>query len=216
MSLTYNPKIFDVADEQSARRIILTTEGGVGTDERWAKETPYLADLICEQLALQPGQVVLDYGCGIGRMAKALIERVGCHVLGVDISTDMRGLAPGHVSSALFSVVSRRMFEGLVAKGLRVDAAISVWVLQHCLTPSEDIALIRSGLGASGKVLVINNNGRAVPTVEQSWADDRLDIRQCLAAQFVEQETGQLEARHVGQLIAQHAFWATYSQHPTP
>lgn len=210
MALTYNPKIFDVADEQAARRIILTTEGGVGTDLRWENETPYLAELISQKLQLQGGQLVLDYGCGIGRMAKALIERTGCQVLGVDISTDMRGLAPAYVASALFSVVSRRMFEVLVAKGLRVDAAISIWVLQHCLAPAEDIGLMRSSLGDQGRVMVVNNNGRAVPTVEKSWANDSLDIRQCLSAQLAEGEAGQLDASRVGDLVAQHAFWATY------
>jgi hypothetical protein len=44
--LTYSRAAFDVPDEAAARRIILTPEFGQDTDERWERETPYLAQLI--------------------------------------------------------------------------------------------------------------------------------------------------------------------------
>ncbi|MDB5477335.1 MAG: hypothetical protein JWP49_2846 [Phenylobacterium sp.] len=44
--LTYNPQFFDAADLDAARRIILTREGDLDTAERWARETPYLSELI--------------------------------------------------------------------------------------------------------------------------------------------------------------------------
>jgi trans-aconitate methyltransferase len=39
-------------------------------------------------LALQPGERILDLGCGNGTLTKVLAES-GCSVLGVDAGTDM-------------------------------------------------------------------------------------------------------------------------------
>jgi len=61
---TYTPEIFDVRDIDEARRIILTAESGTTTDERWTKETPWLADRILEHFPLTERHVVIDFGCG--------------------------------------------------------------------------------------------------------------------------------------------------------
>src|SRR5262249_36782985 len=92
--LRYRPEIFDAADMQRAKQIILTTEGpGADTETRWAIETPYLMQLLREKLELQSDMVVLDYGCGVGRLAKTIINAVNCRVIGIDISERMRRLA---------------------------------------------------------------------------------------------------------------------------
>jgi SAM-dependent methyltransferase len=98
---SYNAGIFDVADLDGARRIILTPEGGQTTDQRWNCETPYLTGLIADNLKLTAGSVVVDYGCGVGRLAKELISRHGCRVIGVDISANMRALADRYVGSGV-------------------------------------------------------------------------------------------------------------------
>jgi cyclopropane fatty-acyl-phospholipid synthase-like methyltransferase len=91
MTAEYFPAVFDVADMQRAKEIILTQEGpGADTETRWAEETPYVLELIREAFELQSEMVVLDYGCGIGRMARAMIEATGCSVIGVD-TRDRRG-----------------------------------------------------------------------------------------------------------------------------
>lgn len=43
-------------------------------------------DLICRKLRLQPGQRILDIGCGWGSFAKFAAERYGAHVVGITIS----------------------------------------------------------------------------------------------------------------------------------
>src|SRR6185437_9385308 len=58
-----------------------------GSQEAWAHE---LLDL----LDLQPGDVVLDIGCGDGRTTLAIAKRVPQgHVVGVDLSAEMVGHA---------------------------------------------------------------------------------------------------------------------------
>jgi SAM-dependent methyltransferase len=210
MSLTYNPAIFEPTDLASAREIILTSEGDSTSDDRWKRETPYLAELLGSALDLRAGQLVVDYGCGVGRLSKALIERYDCVVLGVDSSAAMRGLATAYVASSAFSIVSRRTFDAMARSGLKADAAICVWVLQHCIDPAEDIGLVRQGLKAGAALAVVNNLGRAVPAVERRWADDDVDVRALLAAEFDAVSKRELDPGVVGDKIAARTFWGVY------
>lgn len=211
-TLTYNPDVFAVPDMDAAKRIILTREKDIDTEARWARETPYLTTLLGEQLGLRSGMLVLDYGCGIGRLSKAIIEQFGCTVLGVDISQEMRGLAPSYVASPAFSVVSRGVYQTMANAGLRVDAAIAVWVLQHCSKPKSDIEVIRAGLRDNGKFTVVNNFCRAVPTVEENWVDDGQDVRSIIQDYFVCEYSGALDGSAVSDHVAAHTYWATYSK----
>ena len=102
----YRPQVFDVPDVGAAKGMILTPEPGTTTAERWELETPYLVAAIGRELGLDAEYCVLDFGCGIGRIAKGLIERYGCRVMGVDISERMRALAPEYVGSARFAAWS--------------------------------------------------------------------------------------------------------------
>jgi SAM-dependent methyltransferase len=128
----YRPDVFDVASEAHARQIILTPERGTTTDERWQKETPFLVEDISKHLSLTANTCLLDYGCGIGRLAKPLIEKHDCRVVGVDVSPSMRLLAPGHVLSDRFLIWSPEVLDQMIAKGFRADAAIT----STCAPPS--------------------------------------------------------------------------------
>lgn len=209
---TYSSRIFETADLVEAKNIILTPSGNRGTEARWEIETPYLADLLGNALRLQSGQLVVDYGCGVGRLSKALIERFGCIVLGVDISQSMRGLAPAYVDNPAFSVVSRMMLQSMVQCGLRIDAAISVWVFQHCLNPSEDIALVRQALKEGGRMGVVNMLARAVPTEANGWVNDGTDVAGLLGSLLTSVEAGQLAPKSVGETTAEHTFWGIYER----
>lgn len=209
-SLTYSRAVFEVPDEAAARRIILTPEGDQDTEARWNLETPYLARLIGERFQPSTSTLLIDYGCGIGRMSKALIERFGCRVLGVDISERMRALAPGYVNSQHFSVVSPQMLFSMAKRGLKADAAIAVWVLQHCHRPQDDIELLRLSLRPQADLLVVNVTGRAVPTAEQGWANDGFDIEPELAGKFLPEARGTLDPSVVPAEVASVAFWAAY------
>jgi len=212
MTPTYNPAVFNVHDIQSAMRIILTPEG-VPTEQRWRVETPYLADLIARHIAITSETTLIDYGCGIGRMAKELIARHGCRVIGIDISPSMRALAIMYVQSDRFLPCPPGMFDRLVDAGLRCDAAISVWVLQHCRDPGDDIARIKRALKPGAGVFIVNNDHRAVPTVEQGWANDGIDIRAMLGAQFVPEASGRPVREQTSDSIAELTFWASF-RHP--
>jgi hypothetical protein len=71
--ITPDLAFFDRATLRDAMSVILTAQDST-TEHRWATETPYLTDLISRTARLSADSLVLDYGCGVGRMAKALIE----------------------------------------------------------------------------------------------------------------------------------------------
>jgi SAM-dependent methyltransferase len=211
LELTYNPAVFDVADIPAAKRIILTPEG-VPTEQRWRVETPYVADLIAKCLALTSHTLLVDYGCGIGRISKELIARHGCRIIGIDISASMRALAVNYVQSERFFTCPPQMLDVLIDRGLTVDAAISIWVLQHCVFPSEDVSRLKRVLKAGGGLFILNNDDRAVPTVERGWVSDGLDIKALLSQEFVLQGEGRPVREQTSASIAELTYWASFQK----
>lgn len=133
---------------------------------------------------------VLDYGCGIGRVAKGLIEAFGCRVVGVDFSPSMRLLAPEYVLSERFTVWSLETLEKMTAKGFRADAAISLWVIQHVLYPADVIQRIERALRPGGLLYALNST-RCVPT-DRGWVNDGFDVFTALRTAFHEEVSGPL------------------------
>jgi SAM-dependent methyltransferase len=217
----YYPEVFDAKSIDAAKNIILTNEGeGADTETRWTLETPYMAELILEQLKLTEHSVVIDYGCGIGRIAKALIEQTNCLVVGVDISPEMRAMSLEYVSSDRFIAISPTQLDFLVAAGLRADSAIGVWVLQHCFSPAEEVARIKRALAASGKLLVVNMHVRAVPAVVEGladdqpkflWANDAVDVAALLRAEFSVLSLGEPDKSRVPNVADVGAYWMCLS-----
>jgi cyclopropane fatty-acyl-phospholipid synthase-like methyltransferase len=195
---TYSSAIFNVGNMDQAKRIILTPEEAT-TEQRWERETPYLLSLIEQSIPLNENSFVLDYGCGIGRMSKALIDRFGCSVVGVDISKSMRSLAREYVGSDRFVVYAPEDLE----TNHRFDAAIAIWVLQHCFDPANDIARIKSALRPYGQMFVVNDHHRIVPCREAAWVNDGKDI-----ADMLDVVSNKLDPSIVGKRVADASYWA--------
>ena len=182
MKLIYRPDIFDAHNEFDAKKIILTPKGST-SKQRWKRETPFLVDDICSFAALDEHSLVLDFGCGIGRVSKALIRRTGCGVLGFDIRQSMRELAVKYVASRRFSATGRILLANLIERGVKVDLCVAVWVLQHCPKVEEELALINSVLKDDGFLYVLNYKQAAIPT-NIGWVNDGSDIRSILESRF--------------------------------
>lgn len=209
---TYDPNIFAVNDIPAAMKIILTAEGGMTTEERWRVETPYVADLIGRSMKIHTNSIILDYGCGIGRLAKELIARYGCRVLGIDISPTMRALSVLYVQSDRFLACAPDMLDGFLEKKIVCDAAISAWVLQHCFNPNIDVARIHQSLKTGARFFVLNNLHRVVPTRESRWADDGIDVKSLLKYHFAILEEGQLPPTKFPAQLVTHTFWANFER----
>lgn len=213
MSLTagaYSSKVFDVTNLQQAKNIILTPEVGMSTDQRWETETGYFADLILEQVPLSQESVIMDFGCGVGRISKVLIERTGCRCVGLDISFSMLGIGMSYVSSERYVAMTPSMLEYL---DLKFDLAISIWALQHVKHLQKDIARIYSHLWENGKLFVINEKRRVVPTQDGHWIDDGHNIRQMIRSRgFKQLKEGQLDQRYVAKDQPERTFWGLYQK----
>ena len=181
----YAPQIFDVGTDLAAARRVILSDEEMGAEERWRVETPYLVDLIFEHVLLSPASLVLDYGCGVGRLSRPLTLRAGCRVVGTDISYDMLALAVREVCSPRFIACGPPALDGL---GLRFDLALSVWTLQHVHRLHETIAWLAAKLRPGGRLFVVNNRCRAVPT-DLGWVDDGLDVAALLDEHLDRRET---------------------------
>src|SRR5215831_18752091 len=111
--VVYDPsRYIDIENIDEAVHIITTPTEGMTSQERWEQETPVLMTLF--EKFIKRESVVLDYGCGIGRLAKPLITKLDCQVVGVDISPNMRALAASLVDSDDFFAMHPHMFDTFV------------------------------------------------------------------------------------------------------
>ncbi len=173
----YDPSIFVCKDLDQAKRVILTLPTQAEVEWHWREETPRLARLIVEHLRIQAHHRVLDFGCGVGRLAKEIIALTGCTIVGVDISPTMRTMATNYVDVPEFSVAAPvDEFDTKSAAGA-FDGAYAVLVLQHSEWPGEDVACIAHSLKLGGRFVLVNAPVRAVPT-EIGWGDDGVDVFQ--------------------------------------
>jgi SAM-dependent methyltransferase len=200
----FRPDVYEVETIDAAKGVIVTPELGTTTDERWQKETEFLTRDIIDRLELTPESTVLDYGCGIGRIAKALINDSGCRVIGVDASKSMRLLSSEYVLSERFTVWSPEVLGKMVRQGFRVPRAICIWVIQHVLRPAETIQLIDSVLAADGRFFVLNQQTRCVPT-NLGYIDDGISVAAELGKSFDELASYSLPVTATTTQLSEHS-----------
>jgi cyclopropane-fatty-acyl-phospholipid synthase len=89
-------------------------------------------ELTCRKLRLQPGQRILDVGCGWGSFAIHAAARHGVHVLGITLSEPQATLARARVSEAgLDGRVTIRVQDYRDLRGERFDAIASIGMVEH-------------------------------------------------------------------------------------
>jgi 2-polyprenyl-3-methyl-5-hydroxy-6-metoxy-1,4-benzoquinol methylase len=181
---TYHPEIFNYANIDEAKSIILTDEGSVATEQRWQTETPYLREQLLSWCKLSNHAQILDFGCGIGRMSRELIEYTDSSLWGVDISPTMRQHALPYVNSDRFTALSPSALDAAVGAGMRFDLAISVWVLQHCPDLQTEVLRIAQALRPGGALFVVDMHHRAIPTRDEGWINDGANVQQALLQSF--------------------------------
>ena len=207
--VTYDPSIFlNVETVEDAASVILTPEAGLTSAQRWKAEAPFVMDILKRHI--KPQSLVLDYGCGIGRMARPLIAMLQCRVVGVDISPNMRALAASCVEHDDFCAMSPQMFGTIFTE--EFDAALAIWTLQHILDLDEAISDLVHTIRWGGILFVLNNHQRALPTNAGPWVDDGRNVDEELqAAGFEVIERGQLSGPDIaGTELAKQTFWAVY------
>jgi cyclopropane-fatty-acyl-phospholipid synthase len=120
-------------------------------------------ELICRKLRLQPGERMLDVGCGWGTLAIHAASRFGVHVVGVTLSGPQADLAAKRVAEAGVAdrVTIRVQDERDVDDG-PYDAIASVGMFEHVGAErlAEYFAHLRELLRPQGRLL---NHGISKP-----------------------------------------------------
>lgn len=84
-------------------------------------------DLICQKLQLQPGETLLDIGCGWGGLARFAAQRYGVQVIGITVSKEQLALASarGKGLPVQFLLQDYRSLQGTF------DKIVSVGMFEH-------------------------------------------------------------------------------------
>jgi SAM-dependent methyltransferase len=208
--VAYDPaRYIDVETVDEAVDIILCPTEGMTAAQRWNDEAPVLMKIIEQHIS--PNSSVVDYGCGIGRLAKPLIKKMGCNVVGLDISANMRALATSMVDDPMFAAMDPTMFD--LINGYTYDAAIAVWTLQHCLDLEDALERLRRIIGHRGKLILVNNLTRCLPVENGEWADDGLDVHaEIMKSGFDTIDRGKLDEAVAPGWMQNDTFWAAYER----
>lgn len=159
----FNPQNFEDGKHQ-----VVGQCNDIPMEERWKAETPIFADIILKEIA--GANTVLDYGCGIGRLAKEVIKNNNSvTIYGVDSSEEMLREAKKYVNSDKFIPVSPKEFDGKT-----VDFAYCVYVLQHipALYLREAIRQISD---SCNKLFLVNSLARMAIS-DEGFQNDGIDI----------------------------------------
>lgn len=127
--------------------------------ERDDEERP---DLVMQALALKPGEIAADLGCGTGYFSGRMAQAVGPKgiVYGVDIQPEMLDLLAGKMKErGITNVVG--VLGALDDPKLPqpIDLAILVDVYHECSAPAEFIAAVCRSLKPGGRLVFVEYRG---------------------------------------------------------
>ena len=178
--LTYFKEIFDAETLEQAKDIVLTPDPN--DVNKFIFETQWLIKFINAHFNVNEKTKVLDFGCGMGRISKELIETFDCFVKGIDISDNMLSIAKEYVDSDKFFPDKSHSIQD-------IDLVISSFVLQHSENPEQDIENLYTVMKPNGIFVLVNEPNRFVPTgVNEDnyviWNDDKVDIIELMKTKF--------------------------------
>lgn len=112
--------------------------------------------LVGEAIAVQPGEHVLDVGCGPGFYVKELLDQVGVDgsVTGVDVSKAMLAVAAKRVEGHDNVAFCEAEATALPVPDGAFDAAVSVQVLEYVPDVAAALAEIHRALRPGGRVVI--------------------------------------------------------------
>jgi cyclopropane-fatty-acyl-phospholipid synthase len=113
-------------------------------------------DLVCTKLGLQPGESVLDVGCGWGSFALHAAREYGARVTGITLSAEQATLAQQRVRDAgLEDQVEIRLQDYRDLGGEQFDAISSIGMVEHVGNANVDAytTLLASVLRPGGRLL---------------------------------------------------------------
>lgn len=168
----FKPKSFE-----EGRHGVVGDCNGISMEERWKIETPLFAKAIVKNISKRNDggwALVLDYGCGVGRLAKAVASRDNkISVKGVDSSDEMMAEACKYIGDPY---IFQTLKPAEIPKDMKFHVIYCVYVLQHCpaIEIREVLARIHSHLEDDGVFVYCSSDYRmAIRFDGQGFLDDR-------------------------------------------
>ena len=182
--MAYIKETFDVGSLEQAKHVVLSSDPN--DPLKFERETKFLIDYLQEQNVVTEQSIVLDFGCGMGRVSKELVNRFNCNVFGVDISETMLLFANDYVQNKQ----KFNTFNSYTTPG-SIDVCIAALVLQHVENPKLEIDTIFNVLKDNGYFLLLNEPARWVPVGLDNnnyviWNDDKFDVAKYVEEKFVQ------------------------------
>ena len=130
-----------------------------GQDARWRAR-------LVELLRAEPGEVVLDVATGTGLVARAVSERYGCEVVGLDRSADMLGAAAardGHIP------LVRARAESLPFPDDSFDHLTFTYLMRYVDDPAATMHELARVVRSGGRIVALDFGVPTNPVLRALW-----------------------------------------------
>ncbi len=183
--MSYLKEAFYPNDIESAKDICITPDPK--KPNKFNEETHFLIKFLNSRGLLHKRPKVLDFGCGVGRISKDLVD-LGCKVVGMDFSIPMLMAAINFVDNKNFTPLINTATLPFEIKP-EFDLVICSFVLQHTEDPIKEINFLKSVMKDDATLVLVNEPYRLVPMGMDKdrfveWKDDKVDIDQEVSNEF--------------------------------
>jgi len=181
----YIKQVFDPTDLEMAKNICLSKD--IRYPNKFEEETQFLIDFLKNKKLLNSKTYFGDFGCGMGRVSKEIINNFNCNIVGFDISAHMLLLAHQYLEHN-DKFKTQKYKKNYKWNERQFDIFLASFVLQHSEHPKEDIDFIYNNLKDNGIFILVNENERLVPVdIENGyavWYDDKINITDLVSNKF--------------------------------
>lgn len=185
--------LFKPKDFNHGKNAVVGDCNGFSMQERYEKETPVFANQILTYLSKIENPQILDYGCGVGRLSKEILEQnPKAFVYGVDASDDMIALSTENLKGIDNCLFTRP--EEIVDYEQNFDLVYLIYVLQHvpAIEIRDILSRIHYKLKDDGVFIYCSSDYRMAIRFDQGgFFDDRflgVDLREEISRFFEEVE----------------------------
>jgi ADP-heptose:LPS heptosyltransferase/SAM-dependent methyltransferase len=166
-------KLFHPHTLEDAKHAAVGDCNGLNMETRWNEETPIFVEAILKYK--NDAKIILDYGCGAGRLAKELLKKsdelnLGLKVLGIDNSSEMLDLASKDINHKDFFPLKPEELK------TKVDFVYLIYCLQHipAVEIRDVLQRIYTFLSDEGKLFYCSSDYRmAIRFDNPGFFDDR-------------------------------------------
>jgi len=180
--------IFNQPTIESAKEVILTN-WVKSSKERWQIEAPEIVSTLKE--IIDRDSVVCDFGIGIGRITKPLLEEMpDIRIVGVDAAESMLRYCKDYVPNEYHNrleLLDAKDMNNLSDKS--IDFIFSIYVFQHILANEFEDAVkqLHRILNPEGFLYLLNTDKfRAVPMGRPTWYNDKFPQKKVINDYFEE------------------------------